>query len=101
MLGAEVEFLEMAALAQIPHVQAMAIIAFDQALKAQPVLEHLGRAPFGCYRDIVAEMPPEVIAEILWAAVDLPLAKHIEVLVVEQENPTRTSFPTTRAHSAY
>src|SRR4029077_13280186 len=76
----------MAALAQVPHVKPMAVVAFDQALQAEPVLEHVGRAPFAADPDVVTDVPPEVVGEKLRAAVDLPLAEHVETFVIEQED---------------
>ncbi len=86
MLRAKVDFLKMAALAQIPDVKPMAVVAFDQALQAEPVLEHVGRAPFAADSDVVADVPPEVVGEKLRAAVDFPLAEHVETFVIEQED---------------
>src|SRR3984893_18318985 len=86
MLRAEVDFLEVAALAQVPHVEPMAVVAFDQALEAESVFEHVGRPPFAGDRDVVADVPPEIVGEELWTAVDFPLAEHVEALVVEQKD---------------
>src|SRR6266481_3338493 len=81
----------MAALAQVPDVEPMAVVAFDQALEAEPVLEHVGRAPFAADSDVVADVPPEVVSEKLRAAVDLPLAEHLEAFVIEQEDAAGTA----------
>ena len=53
------------------------------------VLDHVGRAPFAGDRDVLAEVPPEVVSEILRAAIDLPPAEHVEALVIEQEDSAR------------
>src|ERR1700724_994692 len=34
-------------------------------------------------------MPPEIVGQFLWTAIDFPPTEHIEALVVEQENPAR------------
>src|SRR6266852_5898803 len=65
-----------------------------------PVLEHVGCAPLAGDRDVVPEGPPEVVGEKLWAAVDLPLAEHVEAIVVEQENSARAAARA-RAHRAH
>jgi hypothetical protein len=37
----------------------------------------------------VAQVPPEVVGELLRPAVHLPAAKHVEGGVVDQEDPAR------------
>src|SRR5579862_5999386 len=34
-------------------------------------------------------MPPEIVGELLWAAIDLPAPEHVEAFVVEQEDSAR------------
>src|ERR1700686_3598103 len=81
----------MAPPAQVPHVEPMAIVTFDQALDAEPVLEHVGRAPLAGDRDVVADVPPEIVSEELRTPVDLPLAEYVEVLMVQQEDSAGTT----------
>src|SRR5262249_54383489 len=97
MLGAEVDRLKMAPLTPVPHMQPAAVLARDQALEAEPVFEHVGRAPFAADRNVVADVPPEVVGEVLRSAVDLPLSEDVETLVVEQEDAAR-SAAAARAH---
>src|SRR5260370_37562742 len=90
----------MAPPAQVPHVQPMAIVTLDQALDAEPVLEHGGCAPLDGDRDVVADVPPEIVCEELRTTDDLPLAEHVEALMVQQEDSAGTAAGRA-AHCAY
>src|SRR5713101_6831354 len=100
VLRAEIDLLHMAPPAQVPYVEPMAIVTLDQALDAEPVLEHVGCAPFAGDRDVVAEVPPEIVSEELRTAVDLPLTEHVEALMVQQKDPAGTAA-VGAAHCAY
>jgi len=65
VLGAKIDFLEMAALAQVPDVEPVAVVAFDQTFEAEPVLEHIWGAPLAADADVIADVPPEVVGEEL------------------------------------
>ena len=70
-------------------MQAPAVLGAEDLLGDQPVLDHVGRAPLAGDHGIVAEMPPEVVGEVLRPAVDLPAAEHLEGLVIHQEHAAR------------
>src|SRR5579871_2930424 len=72
-------------------MEPMAVLTLHQTLETEPVLEHVGRAPLRRHRDVITEMPPEVVTEILRSALNLPLAEHVETLMVEQEESARTA----------
>src|SRR5262249_33588943 len=55
------------------------------------MLNHVWRTPFAGNRNVVAEMPPEIIGEILRTAVHFPAAQHVEAFMIEEEQPSRTS----------
>src|SRR4029079_1515918 len=57
----------------------------QQQLWHEPVLEHVGRAPFAGDERVVAEMPPCVVGEPLVPALDLPLPANVERFGVHQE----------------
>jgi hypothetical protein len=86
MLGAEVDRLLVAALAQVPDVELVAILAAEQQLRDDAALDHVRQAPLARQQLVVADVPPHVVGELLRAAVDLPLAERIERVVVEQED---------------
>src|SRR5437763_16272231 len=76
----------MLALGEIPEMQAAAVFAAEQDFRHEAVLERVGRAPFARHHRVVAEMPPHIVAEILRAAIDLPLPERLEAFVVHDEN---------------
>ena len=86
---AEVDGLQVLALVQVPEVQAAAVFRAEQDLGDEAVLERVGRAPFARDQRVVAEVPPRVIGEVLRPAIDLPVAAHVEGLVVHQEDAAR------------
>src|SRR5262249_4989428 len=55
----------------------------------QAVLDHIGRAPLAGDHGVAAEMPPEIVGQLLRAAILLPRALDLETGVVEQENAAR------------
>ena len=83
---AEVNLLQVLALMQVPEVQLATILALQQHLGDQAVLERLGRAPLAGHQRVMPEVPPHVIGQLLRAAVDLPAATHLEGLVVHEEH---------------
>src|ERR1051325_2765753 len=49
----------------------------------------VGRAPLEDQQRVVAEVPPEVVGELLRPAVDLPAAADVEALADEDEDAAR------------
>ena len=90
VLGPEVDLLHVAAPRQVPEVETSAVLAAEQELRDQPVLEHVVRAPLARHGRVVAEVPAQVVPEMLGPAVDLPPAADVEGLVVHQEHAART-----------
>src|SRR5215212_5842455 len=89
MLLAQIERLDVAALPQVPEVQAMSVLAIEQQLGLDATTDHVRRAPFAADQGVIAEVPPEVVVQVLLAPLDLPAAAHVEGVVVEDEDPTR------------
>ena len=89
VLRAEVDLLQVLAFGEVPEVQLAAVLAAEQHLGHEPVLERVGRAPFAGHHGVVAEVPPGVVAELLRAAIDLPAAERLEALVVHHEDAAR------------
>src|SRR6202040_2425680 len=83
---AEVDLLQVRALVQIPEVELSAILALQQYLGDQAVLEGFGRAPLAGHHRVIPEMPPCVIGKLLWTSVYLPATTDLEGLVVHDEH---------------
>ena len=62
----------MTARMQIPDMKRMAILAGKKQFPIHAVFHHGGSAPFARDHGVVTEVPPEIIREILRAAVDFP-----------------------------
>src|SRR5678815_3567178 len=77
----------MAALLHVPHVNRVAVLATEQQFGIHAVLHHVRRTPLARDDCVLAEMPGEVVREVLWAAVVLPLPFQLEGVVVEHEDP--------------
>src|SRR4051812_48589546 len=91
MLLAQIEGLHMAPLLQVPEVQLVAVLTVEEQLGLHPALDHLWRAPLAADQRVVAEMPPEVVVQVLRAAVDLPPAEDVEGVVIEHEDAAGTA----------
>ena len=89
MVRAEVDALHMTARAQLPEVDLVAIAIGQQVLGHDAVLELRRQAPFAGHHVVARQVPPEVVVQLLRPALDLPLAEHLEVLAVHQEDAGR------------
>src|SRR5579885_2802559 len=80
----------MAPFAQIPDVQRMAVLPAQQQVGNHAVFDHVRGAPLAGDGDVVTEMPPEVVGEVLRSAIDFPSPQHVEAFVIEQEDYSGT-----------
>src|SRR5207248_4733745 len=76
----------MPALAQVPDVERVAVLAPDEKLGIEAVLDHVGSAPLARDHGVVAKVPGEVVGELLRAAIDLPPSQHLEAVVIEDDD---------------
>src|SRR3989442_14516657 len=67
----------------------MTVTALQQDVRVDAILDHLRRAPLAGDHRVVAEMPPEVVGEVLRAAVQLPATADFEGVVVDDEDAAR------------
>ncbi len=88
VLGAQVQGLPVAPAAQIPHVQGVPVLACEEQVRIRAILHHIGGAPLAGDHGVVAQMPVEVIREVLRSAAFLPGPRDVEGLVVQDEDPT-------------
>src|SRR5918998_3430164 len=78
----------------------MAVFPSHEFLWIESALDHVRRAPLAGDHGVVAEVPPEVVGQVLRSPIDLPGAQRLEALVVHDEYASR-SFAvgaTKRAH---
>src|SRR6266478_6940578 len=76
--------------AKIPDMNRVPVFASEQQLRNHAIFDHVRRAPFAGDRDVVPEMPPEIIRELLRPAIHFPSPEHFEALVIEQEYSARS-----------
>src|SRR2546422_10189353 len=86
LLRAEIDHLPVATLGQVPDVQLMTVTALQQDVRVHAILDHLRRPPFAGDHRVVTEVPPEIVGQILWAAVELPATADLEAVVVDDED---------------
>src|SRR5437667_9586655 len=75
---------------QIPDMDLMAVFTIEQQFGDQPVLDHIRRAPLAGDHRVMAEMPPEVVCQVLRAVIRFPWALNIEARVVHGKHAARS-----------
>ena len=65
---------------------AEAVLAGQQEFRVHTVLDHVRGAPFAGDQSVVAQMPVEVVGEILRPATFLPGPRDVEGLVVQDKD---------------
>jgi len=89
VLFAKIDLLQVLALGEIPKMQAPAVFAAEQDLRHQSIFECFGRAPLAGDHGIETEVPPRVVAKLLWATLDFPAAERLERLVIHDKDAAR------------
>jgi hypothetical protein len=84
VLVAEIDTLEELPLREAPEIEVVAEAATEQILGVEAVLDHRWGRPLGGDRDVLVQVPPDVVAEVLLAAIRFPRADHLEGVVVDQ-----------------
>src|SRR3712207_4262528 len=79
----------MAPSAQVPDVQPATIPALQEYLGVEPAFDHVRRAPLAGDHGVVAQVPPEIVGEVLRTALDLPAPKGLKALVIHDEDTAR------------
>ena len=93
MLRPDIHRLDILLLPHVPEMQPVPVTVPQQIFRNQAILELRGLAPFAAHQHIFGGMPPEIVGEILGAAVVLPGAEDVEIVMVQEENPSRSLAP--------
>ena len=101
ILVAEINSLDVLAAAQIPEMQLVAVLAAEQEIWDQAIFDHGWCRPFRGDRDIVSDVPPDVVGEILIAPVNFEAAEHFKGRVIEQRDPARAVFTVPAAQTRH
>ena len=80
----------MAPLAKVPNMKTVAVLGAEEQLGIQPAFYHVGSTPFASQHSVVPQVPPEVVSEVLRAAIDLPAPQHLERVMIEDQDATRS-----------
>ena len=86
---AQVDGLDVLALAQVPEVDRVAVFVAEQILGDEAALELRRQAPFGTDHVVLRQVPPEIIVLVLLAAIHLVLADDLERLAIHDEDARR------------
>jgi hypothetical protein len=89
VLVAQVDGLDVLPGVHVPEVQPVAVLAAEQQLRDDAVLDHRWRGPLRGDRNVLHDVPPDVVGQVLVAAAGLPRAGDVEGGVVEQRDPAR------------
>jgi hypothetical protein len=85
----QIELLRVLPGLHIPDVQRVAVLAGQQQLGIDAVLHHVGCAPLAGEHGIVAQVPEEIVGQVLWSAILLPASLWLKGLMVEHEDAAR------------
>src|SRR5215211_6808625 len=75
--------------AQVPDMKLVSIAALQEYLGVEPAFYHVRRAPLAGDHGVIAQMPPEVVGEVLRPPLDLPAPQGIKAFVVHDEDAAR------------
>src|SRR5262245_18453655 len=68
----------------------MAVLASEQQIGADAVIEHAWRGPFAGNHGVETQMTPEVIRQVLRSSLEFPLSSNIKGFRIHDENPSGT-----------
>src|SRR6266700_2444365 len=77
-------------LIQVPDVQFASVLSRKQQLRVETALHHIRSAPFGGDHCVVPKVPPEIVSQVLGAALLLPWAFQLKRIRIHEEDAART-----------
>ena len=86
MLRAQINNLLVRSTPHVPEVDAVAVILRHYVIQPGAMLKHLRRSPFAGHHRVQANVPPEVIGELLRAPVQLPRPDRFKRVVVQHHD---------------
>src|SRR3954447_5606952 len=85
MIGTEIDGLHVAAAAQVPKVDLMAVAVAEQVFRDDAVFELRRQSPLACHHVVARQVPPEIIVKLLRPPIDLPAPEDLEGFAVHDE----------------
>ena len=101
VLVADVERLQVLPATEIADVHRVAVLAPEQFLGNDAVLEHRGCSPLARHERVLVQVPPEVVLIALVAMLALPGSERLEGLAVELEDAARLVGAVRAAEAAH
>ena len=90
MIGAEIDGLHVAAAAQVPEVDLMAVAVAEKVFRDDAVLELRRQPPFTRHHVVAGQIPPKIVVELLRAPINLPSPEYLEGFAIHDEHAGRT-----------
>src|SRR5580658_2290862 len=90
VLGAQIQCLKVTTLLQIPHMQRVPVAALQKNLRIHAGFHHVWRSPLAGNHGVLAQMPPEIVSEILRPTVDFPFPQNLKAVRIHDENSARS-----------
>jgi hypothetical protein len=89
MLVAQIDALDQPPFRQAPEVEVVAEPLAQEVFGVQPVLDHRRGRPLRRDRDVIVQVPPHVVREVLLAPVRLPRSGYLERVVIDERHASR------------
>src|SRR5580704_8107352 len=89
LFGTQIQSLQVAALAQIPHMQRMPVAALQENVRVDAVFHHARSSPLAGDHGVVTQVPPEVVRQILRATIDFPFSQNLKAVRIHDKNSAR------------
>src|ERR1700751_1119236 len=90
MFAPQIECFGMFAFTQVPEVELVPVFSAQQGLRLQTSLDHPRRPPLAGDEYVLSEVPGEIVGQLLRTAIHFPTAQHVKIVVVENEDSTRS-----------
>ena len=78
LLLAQIKRLDVTPLAQVPDVQVVSVSALEELFRHDAAFNLARCAPLAGQQRILGEMPPEIVAKILWSDSHLPRTSKVK-----------------------
>src|SRR5215467_14736447 len=79
----------MTTLVQVPDMNLVTVLAGQQQLWIDAIFYHIRSAPFGRNHRVVSQVPPQIVSQLLWAAILFPRPLQLKRVRIHQENASR------------
>src|ERR1700716_3724545 len=64
----------------------MTVSAIQKMIGLQPLFYPVRSTPFAADQCVMAQMPPEIVRQLLRSTIDFPASEHVEVIMINKED---------------